>query len=122
MRRLLPLVAVAPQHAVGGERRCSIYHPALGAWAPAGSLNLDPAGEPDSGGRWYPLLVTLPDGQVLAAGGHPDLREEREIIGWPRFAWRSKEWPMVGAVDAAATRFLHARRSGRICARAPPAP
>ncbi len=44
-------------------------------WAPAASLHLDPAGTPNSGGRWYPTLVTLHDGRVLAVGGHPDRRE-----------------------------------------------
>jgi hypothetical protein len=60
----------------GGERRCSIFNPIAGTWDEVQPLNLDPAGNPNSGGRWYPTLVTLPNGEVLAVGGHPDLRED----------------------------------------------
>lgn len=60
----------------GGERRCSIYSPIAGTWREVEPMNPDPAGNPDSGGRWYPTLVTLSNGDVLAVGGHPDLRED----------------------------------------------
>ena len=43
---------------------------------PYAAANRDPAGNPESGGRWYPTLTTLGNGQVLCVGGHPDLREE----------------------------------------------
>lgn len=59
----------------GGERRCSLYLPIAGAWVRVDDLSLDPAGNPNSGGRWYPTLCTLANGEVLAVGGHPDLRE-----------------------------------------------
>lgn len=59
----------------GGERHCSIYLPTTGAWVRVSDLNPDPAGNPNSGGRWYPTLCTLPNGEVLAVGGHPDVRE-----------------------------------------------
>lgn len=60
----------------GGERRAAIFSPIAGAWQPAEPMHLDPAGKPESGGRWYPTLVTLADGEVLAVGGHPDRREQ----------------------------------------------
>ena len=60
----------------GGERKCSIFNPLMGTWSPAPPLSPDPAGNPDSGGRWYPTVTTLPGGEVLAVGGHPDRREE----------------------------------------------
>jgi hypothetical protein len=60
----------------GGERRCAIYSPIAGTWQEIQPMNPDPAGNPDSGGRWYPTLVTLSNGDVLAVGGHPDLRED----------------------------------------------
>jgi hypothetical protein len=59
----------------GGERRCSIYSPIAGTWQEIQPMNPDPAGNPESGGRWYPTLVTLSNGDVLMVGGHPDLRE-----------------------------------------------
>ncbi len=60
----------------GGERRCAIFSPIDGTWQEVAPLNLDPAGNPNSGGRWYPTLATLENGEVLAVGGHPDLRED----------------------------------------------
>jgi hypothetical protein len=60
----------------GGERRCALFLPLAGSWSPAADLNLDPAKNPHSGGRWYPTLTTLPDGDVLAVGGHPFLCED----------------------------------------------
>jgi len=62
----------------GGERRCTIYEPFKGIWRKPESvqlMHLDPAGNPNSGGRWYPTLTTLGNGEVLAVGGHPDVRE-----------------------------------------------
>jgi hypothetical protein len=59
----------------GGERGCWIFDPLRSAWSPTADLNLDPAGSPNSGGRWYPTLVTLHDGRIIAVGGHPNRRE-----------------------------------------------
>lgn len=68
----------------GGERRCSLYLPNAKAWVRVDDLSLDPAGNPNSGGRWYPTLCTLPNGEVLAVGGHPDLRELYPTADDPR--------------------------------------
>ena len=59
----------------GGERLCWIFDPWRSSWSHTGDLNLDPDGNPNSGGRWYPTLVTLHDGRILAVGGHPNRRE-----------------------------------------------
>jgi hypothetical protein len=59
----------------GGERGCWIFDPRRSSWSPTADLNLDPAGNPNSGGRWYPTLTTLHDGRIIAVGGHPDRRE-----------------------------------------------
>jgi len=59
----------------GGERACYIYRPGAIGWRRVADLNLDPSGAENSGGRWYPTLLTLPTGLVLAVGGHPDVRE-----------------------------------------------
>jgi hypothetical protein len=67
----------------GGERGCWIFDPWRSTWAPTTPLHLDPAGNLHSGGRWYPTLVTLHDGRILAVGGHPD-RRERFPAGNPR--------------------------------------
>jgi hypothetical protein len=59
----------------GGERHCYKYWMPFQRWVEVEPLNLDPHGKPESGGRWYPTLLTLADGLVLAVGGHPDVRE-----------------------------------------------
>lgn len=59
----------------GGSRACWLYEPRGRTWVKAADMNLDPASNPESGGRWYPTLVTLYDNQVIAVAGHPDTRE-----------------------------------------------
>jgi len=62
----------------GGIRDCWIYNPRNNSWSEpkaVADLNFDPDGNPNSGGRWYPTLITLYDNQVLCMGGHPDYRE-----------------------------------------------
>ncbi len=59
----------------GGERACWLYHPRKQTWIKGGDLNLAPDGSDNSGGRWYAILVTLANGKIFTAGGHPDLRE-----------------------------------------------
>lgn len=60
----------------GGDRGCWIFDFRHSSWSPTADLSLDPDGNPNSGGRWYPTLVTLHDGRILAVGGHPDRREQ----------------------------------------------
>lgn len=59
----------------GGSRACWMYTHRLRRWDRIADMNLDPAGNPESGGRWYPTLITLYDNQVIAVAGHPDVRE-----------------------------------------------
>lgn len=103
----LPTVHLHYNMSWGGERRCAIYYPLEGAWHSAGvdELSLDPLKEPNSGGRWYPTLCTLPNGEVLAVGGHPDLREsyppngpERHNNHIPeRYNPTSNSWTLLGS-------------------------
>jgi hypothetical protein len=65
-----------------GEKACWTYEPWARRWRRAASLNGDP-GEPprlpnpDGGGRWYPGVVTLANGDVVTVSGHPDDRDRR---------------------------------------------
>lgn len=54
-----------------GERACWIYLPRARRWIRAADLNFQPGSVSQGGGRWYPTLVTLANGEVFAAGGHP---------------------------------------------------
>lgn len=58
----------------GGLRETFVFDPAaVPAWQPAADMNTCPVAgfEGKGGGRWYPSLVTLSDGSVLALCGHP---------------------------------------------------
>jgi hypothetical protein len=95
----------------GGSRACWIYDPGARAWNPAADLNLDPAGNPESGGRWYPTLTTLYDNQVIAVAGHPDVREgfpspeedqQRHSNNTPeRYSPQSNTWELLTAETTA---------------------
>jgi hypothetical protein len=53
-----------------GHRHCAIYAPASGDFSIASDMGPQP-GRSTGGGRWYPTLCTLADGDVLAFQGHP---------------------------------------------------
>jgi len=54
-----------------GARDCSSYQPFQQEWTPAAQMQPEPGQETRGGGRWYPTLITLADGRLLAVGGHP---------------------------------------------------
>ena len=56
-----------------GERRCYLYHPLDEKWEQIPDFNFQPDSQdnPRGGGRWYPTLLTVDSGEVLAVAGHP---------------------------------------------------
>ncbi len=58
-----------PKHD-SGEHRCEIYAPRAGSFAPIHDLNFQPDAD-YGGGRWYPTVLSLVNGEVLAVAGHP---------------------------------------------------
>lgn len=69
-----------PQHRgrrhFGGIRNCVVFNSSFSAgtspWKTAASMNYERNTDPPSGGgRWYPTVLMLGDGRVLALGGHP---------------------------------------------------
>lgn len=94
----------------GGARACWIYDPFSLRWDSVAAFNLDPDGNLNSGGRWYPTLVTLYDNQVIAVGGHPDVREaypvappnNRHSNNTPeRYSPRNNTWTLLTAATTA---------------------
>jgi len=57
----------------GGERACWMYYPRANEWRRIADMHFEP-GRPTGGGRWYPTVVTLGNGEVCAISGHPSRR------------------------------------------------
>jgi hypothetical protein len=57
-----------------GVRDCWIYSPITNQWSKKDDMNYQPGHENEAKGvgRWYPTLLTLGSGAVLAIAGHPD--------------------------------------------------
>jgi hypothetical protein len=57
-----------------GARECAAYN-VDGSWDVIAPMLPEPEQATRGGGRWYPTLVTLGDGTILAVGGHPRVRD-----------------------------------------------
>ena len=99
-----------------GHRRCWIYNHRQRTWTEVTKLNKNPASpdEEHSGGRWYPGLVTLGNGEVAAFMGHLDQGDTRHRNTLPeRYNQNGNFWvnmPKVigtaGEPDEGGRRFL----------------
>jgi hypothetical protein len=99
-----------------GHRRCWIYNHRQRSWTEVTKLNKNPASpdEEHSGGRWYPGLVTLGNGEVAAFMGHLDQGDTRHRNTLPeRYNQNGNFWvnmPKVigtaGEPDEGGRRFL----------------
>ncbi len=70
-----------------GARECAAYN-LDGTWDSLASFLPEPGQDVQGGGRWYPTLITLGDGTILAVGGHPRWDDEDESISDGRHgAW-----------------------------------
>jgi hypothetical protein len=93
-----------------GSREAWLFDPADHQWHRTGPLVTqrpgDPALDPGAdiertGGKWYPTLVTLSDGRVLAVSGHPrelDTRHNNDTL--ERYDAGAGAWMPVGATDS----------------------
>lgn len=94
-----------PQHEPG-ERSGWTLNPRDGKWTPARALHRQAGSDDRGGGRWYPTLVTLGSGEVLAVAGHPaedDTFEGRHNNHTPeRYAPTSDEWTLMDAGERTA--------------------
>jgi hypothetical protein len=66
----------------GGQRACWIYETNVRGWSRAADMNFQP-GRATGGGRWYPTLITLASGRVLAVFGHPSQSDFRHRNNTP---------------------------------------
>lgn len=104
-----------------GERSTWLYEPRANAWVRVGNMNFRP-GAMDGGGRWYPTLVTLGNGEAMAFSGHPHESDPRHNNDLPeRFSPASGGWSLnstsVLTGNVAGSGFyprVHLLRDGRI--------
>ena len=78
-----------------GVRDFWIYHPKKRDWINYSSMNFEPGHESEhrGGGRWYPTLVTLANGEVISFAGHPDETDTRHNNNTPELYLSSQnEW------------------------------
>ncbi len=86
------------------ERRCWVYNPAAPGFYQIARFGPEPGHEADDtgGGRWYPSIITLPTGQLLAAEGHPAGDDTRHNNNTPeRFLPVTNSWtrlPVLGGI------------------------
>jgi hypothetical protein len=59
----------------GGHQACWIYNHHQNNWQPATDLNFD-LEEHRGGGRWYPSVITVAAGDLVAFSGHPSRRSD----------------------------------------------
>jgi hypothetical protein len=79
----------------GGHRACWLFDPLRHAWKRVKDMNPEPGME-DGGGRWYPTLITLPDGDVLAVFGHPSRSDSRHRNHTPeRYSPSDDNWTLL---------------------------
>ena len=74
------------QHGHGGtgSRDCFAYHARSREWKRREAiLHFQPGSTERGGGRWYPTLVTLADGQAIAVGGHPRAGDDEHADNYP---------------------------------------
>lgn len=81
-----------------GHRRCWVYNHKRRTWTEVAPLRPSPdqPDEPHSGGRWYPGVVTLADGEVAAFMGHPDQADTRHRNARPeRYNQAANLWTLM---------------------------
>ena len=99
-------------------RDAYIFDPADEQWHVTGKLATQRAGDvatgrdiEKTGGKWYPTLITLPDGCVLAVSGHPEMDDSRHNNNsLELYDPATGVWSIVGPVDYGNIDTVDARR------------
>jgi hypothetical protein len=83
-------------HHFDGHRHCAGYVPALGIFNVVADMGPQPGHGNAGGGRWYPTLCTLGDGEVYAFQGHPSGTDTRHGNDTPeRYNAGGNSWAML---------------------------
>jgi Domain of unknown function (DUF1929) len=109
---------IHPSNHFIGLRDAYLFDPADEKWHATGPLVTQRASDVDSskdiektGGKWYPTLITLPDGRVLAMSGHPEIDDSRHNNNsLELYDPATGVWTIVGSVDYSNIDTVDARR------------
>lgn len=86
------------------ERRCWAYNPFSPGFTEIARFGPEPGHEEQDtgGGRWYPSIVSLANGQFLAVSGHPAGDDTRHDNNTPeRYLTATNSWTRLPALAAA---------------------
>jgi hypothetical protein len=111
--------SIHPTH-FRGHRHAVIYDPAAGTFAVTPDMNFEPGSAGAGGGRWYPTLCTLGNGNLFVAQGHPSGSDSRHGNNTPEiFDSDNSSWtllPLFGSISGDPILYprLHLLPSGLI--------
>lgn len=84
------------EHATGLRNTAQLLGDML---LPLTGMNYEPNRSPHGGGRWYPTLITLENGQVYAFGGHPAQDDTRHSNTTPEiYDYIENRWTLLPQV------------------------
>lgn len=106
-----------PGHFIG-LRDAYLFDPSDDQWHATGKLVTQRTSEvgpgldiEKTGGKWYPTLITMPDGRVLAVSGHPEVDDSRHNNNsLELYDPATGSWSIVGSVDYGNIDTVDARR------------
>ncbi|MEO0744525.1 MAG: galactose oxidase-like domain-containing protein [Pseudomonadota bacterium] len=109
-----------PRDHWGGARESASYNLDFNWTARADMLSEPDLEGTSGGGRWYPTLITLPNGRILAVGGHPSISDRRHGAWMPEIydpvanAWTyvGGHWIYVNWADVEVVRELRVDENG----------
>lgn len=82
-----------------GHRHSAAYHPASGMFSNLPDMGPEPGNGVLGGGRWYPTLCTLENGDVYVFGGHPLGTDRRHSNHTPeRYKPETNSWVILPAI------------------------
>lgn len=94
------------------ERRCWVYDPLTHGFAKISSFGPEPGHElaNTGGGRWYPSILTLSNGEMLAVGGHPAGDDSRHLNDTPeRYSAATDTWTRLPKLPGVGTDLSYVR-------------